>query len=136
MGFAFYDEQIAEYRATAERIRRIFDGLTRGAGFVAEWRVHGDVYSASQSIADGMIEEARTADLVIVSQGRGGLEPMLPDVAERVALESGRPVLIIPISWVPVNTARILLWLGTAAVNPRALFLMLCRCSNVPKGFA
>ena len=26
---------------------------------------------------------------------------MLPGVAERVALESGRPVLIIPISWVP-----------------------------------
>ena len=54
MALHFYDEQIAEYRATAERIRRIFDGLTRGAGFVTEWRVQCDVYSASQSIADGM----------------------------------------------------------------------------------
>jgi hypothetical protein len=70
MGPAFYDEQIAGHRATAERIKAIFDDLTRAAGFVAEWRVHGDVYTASQSIADGMIEEARTADLVIVSQGR------------------------------------------------------------------
>ena len=123
MGSAFYDEQIAEYRATAERIRRIFDGLTRGAGFVAEWRVHGDVYSASQSIAEGMIEEARTADLVIVSQGRGGLEPMLPDVAERVALESGRPVLIIPISWVPGDYGRnvAVAWNGSREAT-RAVF--------------
>jgi nucleotide-binding universal stress UspA family protein len=123
MGSAFYDEQIAEYRATAQRIKATFDDLTRGAGFVAEWRVHGDVYTASQSIADGMIEEARTADLVIVSQGRGGLQPMLPDVAERVAIESGRPVLVIPMTWVAGEYGRnvAVAWNGSREAT-RAVF--------------
>ena len=58
-----------------------------------------------------------------MSQGRGGLEPMLPDVAERVALESGRPVLIIPISWVPGDYGRnvAVAWNGSREAT-RAVF--------------
>jgi nucleotide-binding universal stress UspA family protein len=107
MGAEFYEEQVVEHRAQAERIKTIFDRLTAGEPFVAEWRTHGDVRSAYESIADGVIEQSRAAELVIVSQARDGKDPpMLTDIAERVALESGRPVLVIPSSWLSREYGR------------------------------
>jgi nucleotide-binding universal stress UspA family protein len=102
MGAEFYEEQIVAHRAQAERIQTVFDRLTRGEPYVAEWRVHGDARSSYDPIAEGVIFEARTAELVIVSQATDGADaPMLAEVAERVALESGRPVLVIPTKWLP-----------------------------------
>ncbi|MEQ1651677.1 MAG: universal stress protein [Hyphomicrobium sp.] len=102
MGSDFYQQQVTEHGAQAERIKTIFERLTRGEPFVAEWRVFGDARSAYESIADGVIALSRAVELVIVSQARDGIAPpMLTDVPERVALESGRPVLVIPASWQP-----------------------------------
>jgi nucleotide-binding universal stress UspA family protein len=100
MGAEFYDQQIAAHKAQAERIRIIFERLTKGEPFVAEWRCYGDAGSAYQSIADGVVAQSRAAELMIVSQSASGIAPpMLTDIPERVAIESGRPVLIIPVSW-------------------------------------
>ncbi|MEQ1670902.1 MAG: universal stress protein [Hyphomicrobium sp.] len=102
MGSEFYEQQISEHRAQAERIKSVFDRLTRGEPFVAEWRVYGEARSAYQSIADGVVAQSRAAELVIVSQASDGIAPpMLTDIPERVAIESGRPVLVIPVSWRP-----------------------------------
>ncbi|MGB4866429.1 MAG: universal stress protein [Hyphomicrobium sp.] len=100
MGEEFYDQQIAEHKAQAERIKAIFDRLTSGEPYVAEWRCYGDVGSAYEAISDGVVAQSRAAELMIVSQAHDGIgAPMLSDVPERVAIESGRPVLIIPNSW-------------------------------------
>jgi nucleotide-binding universal stress UspA family protein len=100
MGADFYEDQVTEHRAQAERIRTVFDRLTMGEPFVAEWRVYGDARMAYEPIAAGVIDQSRAADVVIVSQGVDGKDPpMLTDIAERVALEGGRPVLVIPANW-------------------------------------
>jgi nucleotide-binding universal stress UspA family protein len=102
MGAEFYDQQIAEHKAQAERIKEIFERQTGGEPFVAEWRCYGDAGSAYQSVADGVVAQSRAAELMIVSQALdGNAPPMLTDIPERVAVESGRPVLIIPVSWRP-----------------------------------
>lgn len=98
----FFNAQVAEHEAQAGRIRAIFEQLTQGEPFVTEWRVHGDVRTAYDSIADGVIAEARSAELVIVSQALSGIDaPMLTDVPASVTSESGRPTLIIPHGWEP-----------------------------------
>lgn len=102
MGSEFYDQQIAEHRAQAERIKAKFEALTKGDTYIAEWRVQGDERSAYESIADGVIAQARSVEIVIVSQACDGVAPpMLTDLPQRLALESGRPVLIVPVAWKP-----------------------------------
>lgn len=102
MGSEFYEQQISEHRAQADRIKSKFLELTQGESFVAEWRIQGDARSAYESIADGIVLQSRSAELVIVSQACDGVAPpMLTDVPQRLALESGRPVLVIPVKWSP-----------------------------------
>jgi nucleotide-binding universal stress UspA family protein len=82
MGADFYEEQVGEHRAQFERIKAVFDRLTKGEPYTAEWRTHGDARSAYEPIAVGVIDQSRATD-----------------IAERVALESGRPVLVVPGTW-------------------------------------
>ena len=107
MGADFDEEQVVEHRAQAERIKTVFDRLTHGEAYVAEWRVFGDARTAYESIADGVIDQSRSVELVIVSQAVDGKDsPMLTDIAERVAIESGRPVLVIPSVWLAREYGR------------------------------
>jgi nucleotide-binding universal stress UspA family protein len=107
MGPEIYREQIASHRAQAKNIESVFEKLTRGEPYGAEWRIHGNPQITYQPIANGVIAEARTAELVIVSQGTGDKgSPMLAEVAERVGLESGRPVLVVPTAWKPRECGR------------------------------
>ncbi len=107
MGSEFYEQQITDHRAQAERIKKQFEDLTHGEAFVAEWRVHGDARSAYETIADGVVAQSRSAELVIVSQACDGVAPpMLTDIPQRLALESGRPVLVIPVTWQPCDFGR------------------------------
>ena len=100
MGADFYEQQIVAHKAQALRIKANFEHLTQGEPFVAEWLAYGEVRSAYESIADGVVAQSRAAELVVVSQaGDGAAPPMLSDVAERVALESGRPMLVVPNQW-------------------------------------
>ena len=107
MGSEFYEEQIVEHRAQAERIKILFERLTQGEPYVAEWRIHGDARSAYESIADGVVYQSRAAELVIVSQAVDGRDPpMITNIAERVAIESGRPILVIPANWLAREYGR------------------------------
>jgi len=102
MGPEIFEQQVAAHETQAARTKTVFERLTTGEPFVAEWRVHGDARSAYDDIAVGVIAEARAAELVIVSQATGDKDPLvLVEVAERVALESGRPVLVVPVAWSP-----------------------------------
>jgi nucleotide-binding universal stress UspA family protein len=107
MGSDFYEMQIAEHRAQATRIQTSFERLTKGEPYVAEWRVYGDVRAAYESIADGVIDQSRAADIIVVSQAVDGeVPPMITDIPERVAIESGRPVLVIPANWSACDYGR------------------------------
>jgi nucleotide-binding universal stress UspA family protein len=88
------DEHAKAYRAETPAMRRAFEDAGRMHNVVAEWR-EGD--AGSSTVARVVIRHARTADLVVALQTaphwKGSLDL---DIADRLALESGRPVLIIP----------------------------------------
>jgi nucleotide-binding universal stress UspA family protein len=83
----------AEHKAS-EELADIFARMTANQPFVSEWRAfkvpHVD-------LADVVMDHGRAADLIMAGQTDPDwdLSPLL-DFPERLALESGRPVLVIP----------------------------------------
>jgi nucleotide-binding universal stress UspA family protein len=108
-------------REEAERIRKIFDEAVAGQTLVPEWRTlkvtHADLGAA-------VMEHARAADLVMASQSDPDwdLSPVL-DFPERLALESGRPVLMVPRvgSYAKVGERVLIAWNGKRE-SARAVF--------------
>jgi len=80
-----------EHAAASEKA---FKSAARKNGIETEWR---KAEISSPNIADGVIEHGLQADLIIASQenedANDGVEP---DFCERIVMESGRPVLLIP----------------------------------------
>jgi nucleotide-binding universal stress UspA family protein len=84
----------AEDHGNGEAIAAVFNRMTATASCVAEWQrlkvPLGDLVAV-------VVEHGRTADLIVAGQADPDwdLSPVL-DFPERLALESGRPVLVIP----------------------------------------
>ena len=84
----------ASQEEQAEEIRKIFESATRAEDFAAEWRLEN---AQSLSAADRIVQSARAADLVVMSQQKSGEDrPDQRNIQERVIRESGRPVLVVP----------------------------------------
>lgn len=100
VGPGMYAEVIEEFResfkARSAEVRHQFDSHMQAKGLAAEWRF---VDSRSPEIAATVIEHARQADLAVVSQvdpdsdSDSGIDI---DFAERIVMDSGRPVLVVP----------------------------------------
>lgn len=82
-----YNNDVEADKATASAA---FVGATRGNHISAEWRV------ARGRVAAEMAQYARSADLVIASQGTSEQAVSPSDLPEIVALGTGRPVLVVP----------------------------------------
>jgi nucleotide-binding universal stress UspA family protein len=82
------------FRTRSEKIRSQFDEYMRKRMMRCEWRL---VESTSPLIADAAIEHGREADLVVASQidveSQAGIER---DFTDRIVMETGRPVLVVP----------------------------------------
>jgi nucleotide-binding universal stress UspA family protein len=82
------------FKAKLDAVRRDFESKSKQDSLKIEWRVVDSVYP---DIAESAISNARFADLIITSQidasPDGNIEQ---DLTERLIMESGRPVLIIP----------------------------------------
>lgn len=78
----------------AERIHKAFEEAASGHQIVPEWRT---VKASHSDLAAIAMDHARAADLVIASQTDPDwdLSPVL-DFPERLSLECGRPVLVVP----------------------------------------
>jgi nucleotide-binding universal stress UspA family protein len=88
------DEHAKAYRAENPAMKCAFEEAARAHNIVAEWR-EGD--AGSSTVARVVIRHARTADLVVALQTALDWKCSLDlDIADRLALESGRPVLIVP----------------------------------------
>jgi nucleotide-binding universal stress UspA family protein len=88
------DEHCRAYRRDVPDMKAAFEAACRGRSLVAEWL---DIDAGSRSVADTALEHARAVDLIVASQA----EPKWPgtahlDIADRLAVGSGRPVLVIP----------------------------------------
>ncbi len=84
----------ATERKDTEQIAAIFARMTAKQQFVAEWRA---LKVPHVDLAGVVMDHGRAADLIIAGQTDPDwdLSPLL-DFPERLALESGRPVLVIP----------------------------------------
>ena len=82
------------YRAENPVLKSAFTSATRDRVLSVEWR---EDEADSFGVAKRVVQYAKAADLVVASQ----TDPQWPgserlDVADRLAIESGRPVLIVP----------------------------------------
>jgi nucleotide-binding universal stress UspA family protein len=88
------DEHAKAYRAANPAMKCAFEEAARAHNVLAEWR-EGD--AGSSTVVRVVMRHARAADLVVALQTASDWKGSLDlDIAERLALESGRPVLIIP----------------------------------------
>jgi nucleotide-binding universal stress UspA family protein len=88
------DVHCERYRQENSAMRRQFEAATAAKSFSAEWR---DADAGSFPVVDVVVEHARATDLVVASQtDEAWAASAWLDVADRVAVESGRPVLFMP----------------------------------------
>jgi nucleotide-binding universal stress UspA family protein len=85
---------VAAERKEAELIAATFAEATANQPFVAEWR---SLKVPHVDLAGVVMEHGRSADLIVAGQTDPDwdLSPLM-DFPERLALESGRPVLVVP----------------------------------------
>ena len=92
------DEHCKVYREQSPAMRAAFDDAIRSRGFVAQWR---DDEAGAYGVAERVLDYGRAADLIIASQADPEWsETDRLDVADLLAVQSGRPVLIVPRSGV------------------------------------
>ncbi len=87
----------AQIRQDIERIKTLFDEATAQQTFVSEWR---SITSERTDPATIVAEHGHAADLIIASESDPSWDlSLILDFPERLAIESGRPVLVIPNGW-------------------------------------
>jgi nucleotide-binding universal stress UspA family protein len=88
------DEHRTAYRTEARRMKEMFLAATSDLPMPAEWR---DADADFQTVTRVVVDQARTADLVIAAQTDGSwANSNLLEDPVRVIMESGRPVLLVP----------------------------------------
>lgn len=89
-----FESHRESFKTRAEDVRAEFDAAMQRSGCQGQWQL---VETPSPLIADPVVERALGADLVIASQvdrtSEAGVEL---DFAQRLLMETGRPVLLVP----------------------------------------
>lgn len=88
------DQHREAYQADMSRLKAAFQKATAGEVFQSEWCEADASFATAAGI---VVEQARTTDVVIASQQDPGwrYSSMLEE-PERIAIESGRPLILIP----------------------------------------
>jgi nucleotide-binding universal stress UspA family protein len=90
--------RVQEYeRSVTEQITTTFENMTKGQAFVAELRLLRP--RDADDLGALVLQHSRSCDLIVASQ-REGLWEMsrILDFPERLVMESGRPVFIVPLA--------------------------------------
>jgi len=91
---AVYDGHAQIYRERSDALEQRFEALTHDDSFVSEWRT---VDARMGSISEALMDHVRCADLVIAPHYNGSADDhVFTAVPETLAMESGRPVLMVP----------------------------------------
>ena len=90
------EEHRTVFRADMAKLRAGFEAATNGQSFPAEWFEADAGYGKTVDI---VIDRGRTADLLVAAQPdpEGAAASQL-DAPERLVIESGRPVLLVPLT--------------------------------------
>jgi nucleotide-binding universal stress UspA family protein len=94
-GSKYVAGRILEFeRAESDAIAAVFATMTANQPFVSEWRA---IVSPLFEIPTVVMDHARSTDLIVAGQADPSWNFSLTmDFPERLALESGRPVLVVP----------------------------------------
>jgi nucleotide-binding universal stress UspA family protein len=93
-GVGMIQSSLQAFRNEADRVQKAFEDACRGRAVMPEWVV---MQPGDASVADCVLERARVSDLVIAGQRDLSFDfTRVLDVPERLIMESGRPVLLIP----------------------------------------
>jgi nucleotide-binding universal stress UspA family protein len=88
----------------SQKVLEVFKAATDKEPVVAEWR---SVTTEHRDAAEIVMEHARIADLVIAGQADPANEfSAILDFPDRLAIETGRPVLVLPAGYVPARLPR------------------------------
>lgn len=110
----------AWFRERAAKVKTRFDALIAREGLSAEFRL---VESQSPLVADTVIDHGHYADLIIVPQvDRQADEGVEMDFDERVVMEAGRPVLVLPRQGEPKSFEKIIAGWNGSREAARAMF--------------
>lgn len=112
------DEMAAAQAATAAKIGQGFTAAAARAGIASEWRV------GTGDPTDAVALHARYADLVVVGQTDPDDDAPIPvsEMPERLLLEAGRPVLVVPYAGrFPVIGKRVLIAWNASPQSSRAV---------------
>ena len=92
--YAVDDTRQQYFKTNIAVVKERFEAKLRRDGLKGEWRTVNTLYS---EIAPSLMEHGCAADLIMVSQiVEDQMANIEPGLVERVVMESGRPVLIIP----------------------------------------
>jgi nucleotide-binding universal stress UspA family protein len=82
------------YRKAGAGIRKALDDATAGQPVVAEWRLYD---ARRPGYIEAVLTHARSADLVVAAQKESDWDYAdMFDIPDWLAMESGRPVLVVP----------------------------------------
>lgn len=93
-------------------VKVIFDAAIAGSGCVGEWRVED---AENSSVSEVLLAHARSADLIVDSQPIGHADELdANDLADLLVIESGRPVIIVPVNGplLPIGRRIVVGWNG------------------------
>lgn len=109
------------YRQSGERIHQAFEAAAKGLPLVAEWRLHE---ASRAGYAEAVLDQARAADLVVVSQKESDWDYAdMFDIPDVIAMESGRPTLLVPIGGdLSTIGKRVLVAWNNSRESARAVF--------------
>jgi nucleotide-binding universal stress UspA family protein len=114
------DEHCEAYRKDNPEMKAAFEAAARARNLVAEWREDD---AGNSTVADVVQQHARAADLVVAAQtDKAWAGSSHLDIADRLAVESGRPVLIVPNDGPQREIARVLVAWNARREAARAVF--------------
>lgn len=94
LGAGIIKSGLNTFREDAARVEARFHAATDGRPFVSEWRL---AEATTLGYAETIMDHGRAADLIMVGQrDTDWTFSTLLDEPERIAIESGRPVIIVP----------------------------------------
>lgn len=87
----------ASQKEQTDAIRKVFDAATQNEDFVSEFR---SLKTQSKTAADRLVESARAADLVIMSQADKATDRFDQHGVQRAVIQQGgRPVIVVPLGY-------------------------------------
>jgi nucleotide-binding universal stress UspA family protein len=88
------DTQCQAYRQESPALKTAFETAARARKLAHEWR---EIEAGSDNVAIVAMQHVRHADLIVAAQtDPDWVQTAHLDIADRLAVESGRPVLIVP----------------------------------------